>query len=77
MTARLHLPKKWVDYLTRLPESGMGYQRVNVLLEDGTELTDCTVFNAEEIEVPGPHAKKRIEALTLFEGPRPPRPSGP
>lgn len=76
MTVRRHLSKKWVDYLTRLPESGMGYQRVNVLLEDGTELKDCTVFNAEEIEVPEPHARKRIEALTLLEVPPALRPSG-
>ena len=70
MTVRLQLPRKWVDYLTRLPESGMGYQRVDVLLEDGTKLNDCTVFNAEEIEIPELHAGKRIERLTLFEGPR-------
>lgn len=70
MSVRLQLPQKWVDYLTRLPESGMGYQRVDVLLEDGTELEDCTVFNAEEIEIPEPHAGKRIEKLMLLEGPR-------
>lgn len=67
MTVRLQLPRKWVDYLIRQPESGMGYQRVDVLLEDGTELKDCTVFNAEQIEIPELHAKKRIEGLKLFE----------
>jgi hypothetical protein len=66
MTVRLQLPPKWVDYLIRQPESGMGYQRVDVLLEDGTELEDCTVFNAEQIEMPEMHAKKRIEGLKLF-----------
>jgi hypothetical protein len=73
MTVRLQLPRKWVDYLVHQPESGMGYQRVDVLLEDGTELQDCTVFNAEEIEIPYSHANKRIEGLKLFDAPRTPR----
>jgi len=65
VSVRLHLPQKWVDYLTRMPESGMGYQRVDVVLDDGTQLRDCLVFNAEEIEVPGPHVEKRIEELEM------------
>lgn len=65
MSVRLHLPQKWVDYLTRMPESGMGYQRVDVVLDDGTQLKDCIVFNTEEIEVPDPHAEKRIEELEV------------
>lgn len=67
MNVRLHLPQKWVDYLTRLPESGMGYQRVDLVLDDGTELRDCLVLNAEEIEIPEPHAQKGIEGLKLIE----------
>lgn len=43
----------------------MGYQRVDVLLDDGTELKDCLVFNAEEIAIPEPHAEKRIEELAI------------
>jgi hypothetical protein len=65
VSVRLHLPQKWVDYLIRMPESGMGYQRVDVLLDDGTELKDCLVFNAEEIDLPEPHAEKRIEELAI------------
>lgn len=76
MNVRLQLPRRWVDYLIHQPESGMGYQRVDVLLEDGTELKDCTVFNAEEIEIPEPHANKRIEGLKLLEGSQAPRPLG-
>lgn len=74
MTARIQLPPKWADFLIRQPESGMGYQRVDVLLEDGTELKDCTVLNAEEIEIPDPHASKRIENLKLSDVPRAHRP---
>ena len=49
---RLHLKEHWVDYLCRLPESGMGYQRVDVRLKDGGEVQGVVVFNAEEMEWP-------------------------
>lgn len=29
------LPKKWIDYLLKQPESGMGYQIVTVTLREG------------------------------------------
>ena len=35
-----------------MPESGMGYQRVDIRLADGRELRDVMVFNAEELEIP-------------------------
>jgi len=65
MNVRVPLPDKWVQYLIRQPESGMGYQRVDVLLEDGTKLEDCIVFNAEQIELPDTHARKSIKDMTL------------
>ena len=65
MNVRVHLPAKWVKYLVHKPESGMGYQRVDVVLEDDTTLRDCLVFNAEEIEIPDIHAAKRIKHIRL------------
>ena len=35
-----------------LPESGMGYQKVNIILKRGGVLKDVIVFNAEECQVP-------------------------
>ena len=29
------LPVKWIQHLTNLPETGMGYQMVDVYLNDG------------------------------------------
>ena len=49
---RVKLDQQWTKRLLELPESGMGYQRVDVRLADGRELRDVLAFNAEEIEVP-------------------------
>lgn len=67
MSMRVQLPEKWTEYLVGQPESGMGYQRVDVDLEDGTHLEGCLVFNAEQIEIPGQHAGKSITRVTLAE----------
>jgi hypothetical protein len=48
----MKLDRCWTDRLLELPESGMGYQRVDVRLADGRVLRDVVVFNAEEIEIP-------------------------
>jgi hypothetical protein len=49
---RIKLDRRWTKRLLELPESGMGYQRVDVRLTDGRELRDLPVYNAEEIEMP-------------------------
>jgi len=41
------LPEKFSNMLLNLPESGMGYQVVNVLLSDGKVLYLHKVLNAE------------------------------
>ena len=57
------LEQKWIDLLTTLPESGMGYQRVDVRLQNDRVLKDVPVFNAEEIELPEEFADCRIREL--------------
>ena len=49
---RIKLDRRWTERLLSLPESGMGYQRVDVRFADGRELKDIIVFNAEDLEVP-------------------------
>ncbi len=75
MSTRVQLPPRWVRYLTHQPESRMGYQRVNVVLDDGTTLENCVVFNAEEIELPDGFAGRRIEQMTLVGSARPHHPA--
>jgi hypothetical protein len=61
------LDKKWVDYLVRQPESGMGFQKVDVRLKGNRVLNDVFVFNAEEIDLPADCAGTAIEELHLHK----------
>ena len=47
----IKLKKKWVEYLASVPESGMGYQIVDVTLKDGRVLKNTVVFNAEDLKL--------------------------
>ena len=51
--------------LLNQPESGMGYQRVDVVLADGRELLDRVVFNAEEIDLPDDVTSNEIVEIRL------------
>ena len=62
---RIRLEPRWTKRLLELPESGMGYQRVDIQLVDGRELKDVVVFNAEEIEVPEEFARAQIKDVRL------------
>lgn len=57
---RIKLERRFVERLSNLPESGMGYQRVDIRLSDGRELKDVVVFNAEEADVPDEFAQAKI-----------------
>lgn len=48
----LSLSQKWSRTLCKWPESGMGYQRVDVRLRDGTTVENVMVFNAEQMDWP-------------------------
>lgn len=62
---RIKLEPRWTKRLLDLPESGMGYQRVDVRFCNGRELKNVVVFNAEEIEVPDEFAKTEIKDVRL------------
>lgn len=46
ITQKIELPKKLSDYLMNLPENGMGYQIVKVILKSGRVLHKLKVFNS-------------------------------
>lgn len=48
---RLKLSKKHVEYLSEHPENGMGYQIVDVILNDGDVLVDRIILNSEFLEL--------------------------
>lgn len=49
---KIKLKKEWIKFLLAHPETGMGYQKVDVLLKDGRKLEKVIVHNAEMLELP-------------------------
>lgn len=47
----LKLPSRWIEHLQAQPESGLGYQRVALRLQDGRLIAEAFVFNAEQLEI--------------------------
>ncbi len=45
----MRLSKKWVDKLLNLPEAGMGYQVVDVILKDGKTIKGLIVLGCQDI----------------------------
>ena len=62
---KYRLEPRWARHLAQLPESGMGYQRVDVRLADGREVIDTVVFNGEEIELPDDCRNVEIREIRL------------
>ena len=62
---RIKLDRQWKKRLLEWPESGMGYQHVDVRLADGRELRGVVVFNCEEIEVPQEFAGATVADIRL------------
>lgn len=52
MNVRVRLTERWVDHVRGLPETGMGYQIVDVVLRNGKGFRGIVVRNAEEMEWP-------------------------
>ena len=45
----MRLSQKWVRKLLNLPEAGMGYQTVDVVLKNGTTVKYLMVLNCQDI----------------------------
>ena len=46
----LKLNKYWSDKLVQMPETGMGYQRVDLVLKDGRTIKQVLVLNGQEFQ---------------------------
>src|ERR1041384_2417838 len=64
---RIKLDKRWVDFLRSVPESGMGYQRVDVKTADRRELKNAIVLNCELLEVPDGSGPMAVSDLRLHD----------
>lgn len=47
ITKKIELKEEDVQYLSELPESGMGYQIVDITFKDGQELKNRIVVNSQ------------------------------
>ena len=47
ITKKIELKEEDVQYLSELPESGMGYQIVDIMFKDGQELKNRIVVNSQ------------------------------
>lgn len=59
----IHLNEKWSDALCEFPESGMGYQRVDIRLRNGRQVKQVLVFNAEVMEWPDEYRRIRVDDI--------------
>jgi hypothetical protein len=62
---RIKLARRWIDLLLKAPESGMGYQRVDVQFTDGRRVENVMVFNAEQLDVPDTFAGAEVQELKI------------
>jgi hypothetical protein len=53
---KLKLDKSWTERLLKYPETGMGYQKVDVILQSGQIIRDAVVLNAEDLVLPDQYA---------------------
>jgi hypothetical protein len=65
---RIKLAQRWIDLLIKAPESGMGYQRVDVQFADGRHVENVMVFNAEQLDVPNMFAGAEVQELKIHRG---------
>jgi hypothetical protein len=60
---KLKLNKNWTEKLLKYPETGMGYQRVDVLLKSGQIIRDVVVLNAEDLVLPNQYGGLKLEKI--------------
>ena len=62
---RFLLNRQWANRLCALPESGMGFQRVDIVLRDGEKVKNVLVLNARHVE--WPNEKRAISSDDIAE----------
>ena len=60
---KLKLNKYWTEYLLKYPETGMGYQRVDIVLKSGQIIKDIVVLNAEDLVLPEEYKNIGLEEI--------------
>lgn len=52
MSVELELPEKWRQHLQSLPESAMGSQHIDIILNTGRIIQNVSVFNGRYMQLP-------------------------
>lgn len=70
---QLHLTKNgWIQrFLLSQPESGMGYQRVELHLKDGRIIPELVALNSEVIQLPDRYkdiTEEDVEIIAVLHG---------
>ena len=60
---KLKLDKYWTEKLLKYPETGMGYQRVDVILKSGSTIRNVVVLNAEDLVLPDQYKDLKMEEV--------------
>ena len=63
--SQLKLSKIFSDYLSDLPETGMGYQIVDIELKNGNILKDYVVLNSTYLKLKNDENIENIDIKTL------------
>ncbi len=61
------LPMKWIQYLTKLPETGIGYQLVDIYMNDGNILSSIEVLNSSIAKVQEEFDADKIISIKLVK----------
>lgn len=64
---RVKLNQYWMDFVAGLPESGIGYQHVDVYFGPEKILRDVMVLNSEFIELPAVLASAKITEIRIHK----------
>lgn len=59
----IKLPAKWIDTITKMPESGMGAHHVDIQMKSGQTIRNVTVFNAEDCQSEIPFDPEEITEI--------------
>lgn len=60
---KLKLDENWTKKLLELPETGMGYQKVDVVLKSGEIIANVVVLNAEDLKLPDEYSRLKLEDI--------------
>ena len=60
---KLQLNKSLTEKLLKYPESGMGFQRADLVLKSGEIIKDLLILNAEYVDLPEKYKMLKLEDI--------------